>query len=328
MNKCRGCGAILQTINETLEGYTKDENSELCERCFRIQHYHDYRRVLKTNQNFLPILEKINKSGELVIVVVDLFHTIPLDKIKNVLSNDIILVLTKRDILPYSLYEEKIIKYFEKEFSHVKKTIVVSSKNNYHYDKLYQAIKTYQKGNKTYVVGFTNAGKSTMINNLIYHYTDKKSHITTSLLPSTTLNTIEIKLNDNCTLIDTPGLLEEESMIHFLEGKDLKKIIPKKEIKPRIYQVHKNTYFKLDSIMRLQVISPGNIVFYFSNELKIERLFKEPKDISNYYAKELIVEKNKDIVFKGIGFIKVTENIKIKLWIKDNIKYYIRDSYI
>ena len=37
--KCLGCGAILQTDSIDKEGYTKNIDNDLCERCFRINHY-------------------------------------------------------------------------------------------------------------------------------------------------------------------------------------------------------------------------------------------------------------------------------------------------
>ena len=49
MNKCSGCGIFI-------------EKNDLCERCFRIKHYNDYKVVSKTNSDFIPILENINKT--------------------------------------------------------------------------------------------------------------------------------------------------------------------------------------------------------------------------------------------------------------------------
>jgi small GTP-binding protein len=93
-------------------------------------------------------------------------------------------------------------------------------------------IKEYKTDNNVYVVGYTNAGKSTLINKLLYNYSDTLPTITTSLLPSTTLNSIEIKLDDKLTLIDTPGLLEENTIDNFIDVSMLKKVTPKKAIKP------------------------------------------------------------------------------------------------
>ena len=39
MNKCLGCGTLLQNTDSSLEGYVKDLNNKYCERCFKITHY-------------------------------------------------------------------------------------------------------------------------------------------------------------------------------------------------------------------------------------------------------------------------------------------------
>ena len=77
MKKCKGCGAILQSENSSLEGFIKEENylkSEICERCFRIKNYGDYKFIDKTNLDFIPILKEIDKTNDLVVLVVDIFN--------------------------------------------------------------------------------------------------------------------------------------------------------------------------------------------------------------------------------------------------------------
>ena len=98
MNKCKGCGTLI-------------DNNDLCERCFRIKHYNDYKVVSKTNNDFIPILENINKTNDLVLLVVDLFNIDNLSLIRKYLKNDILLVLTKRDLLPKSVSFDKLYNY-------------------------------------------------------------------------------------------------------------------------------------------------------------------------------------------------------------------------
>ena len=101
------------------------------------------------------------------------------------LNNNIILILTKRDVLPKSVKDEKLLDYFNK-YNFIDK-LVISSNKNYNFDELMSKINLYKKSKNVYVVGYTNAGKSTMLNKIIYNYTDLKNTITTSILPSTTL---------------------------------------------------------------------------------------------------------------------------------------------
>ena len=73
MNKCHGCGIVLQNEDINKLGFTKNINSDLCERCFRIKHYNDYKRVIKDNETAIPrisyIYIKINKPNVATISV-------------------------------------------------------------------------------------------------------------------------------------------------------------------------------------------------------------------------------------------------------------------
>ena len=70
MNNCLGCGSKLQSIDSSKEGYIRENNisSKLCERCFRIRNYGEYKTVVKDNNDFEPILKKIGTTNSLVIL--------------------------------------------------------------------------------------------------------------------------------------------------------------------------------------------------------------------------------------------------------------------
>ena len=96
------------------QGYTKNISNNLCERCFRIRNYNEYKTVIKDNNDFIKILKQIDKTNDLVVLVVDLFNINKnLEQIKEYINNDILLVLTKRDILPKSCYDKKLMEYFD-----------------------------------------------------------------------------------------------------------------------------------------------------------------------------------------------------------------------
>ena len=147
MNKCIGCGSILQSNDKNELGYRNNINNNLCERCFRIKHYNDYKLVSKSNDDYINILKSINKD-DLVVLVVDLF-SIPknLNDISKYIDNDILLVLTKRDLLPLSVYDENLKEYFNKYNLNIKDTIIISSMNNYNFDLLLDKINYYNQIN-------------------------------------------------------------------------------------------------------------------------------------------------------------------------------------
>lgn len=326
MIKCLGCGSILQSKDRNLEGYTTKENATYCERCFKIKNYGEYKSIVKDNNTFINILKEVNKSNSLVLLVVDIFN-LPenFDIITTNINNPILLVLTKRDLLPKSIYEERLLEYMDNYKLNLLDKVIVSSNNNYQLDELINKIKTYKNNDRVYVVGYTNAGKSTLINKLIYNYSNNLPTITTSLLPSTTLSSIEIEFDDSLTIIDTPGILGENSIDNFIDIKTLKRITPKSTIKPITYQIKTKQYIIIDNLLKLS-LQNNNITIFVSNNLKVERYFKDKE--MELEKRVLEVEANNDLVISGLGFIKFTKKEKIEISLVKGVKVYTRKSFI
>ena len=322
MAKCQGCGAVLQNSSEDKEGYTNNLENKLCERCFKIVNYNEYRFTAKNNEYYLNILNNIQKTNDLVLLVTDFLNTIDLETLN--ITNPIILVLAKRDIIPRSLDEDKLLKTISSKLNIIDK-IIVGTTNNYNLDLLMDKIEKHKQSKNVYVIGYTSAGKSTLINKIIQNYGKVKTKITTSILPSTTLDLIDVKINDNLTIIDTPGLLDEGSMILNTPGEILNKIMPKKEIKPVTIQVKKDQTIIVQNIFKLEVTGKTNLTFYMSNDLKIERYFKKIENLNNYHKYQIDILPNTDIVIKGLGFIKATKECKATLYLDEKIKYIIKE---
>lgn len=312
MTKCTGCGIEIES------------DKAVCERCFRIIHYNEYTIVNKNNEDFLPILKAINASQDLVLLVADLFSLGDLSFFRKYLSNDILLVLTKKDILPKKIYEQKLLDY---DYGiHPVDKIIISSKKNYHFDELLEKIKKYQHSKNVYVVGYTNAGKSTMINKLLSDYSSNTTSITTSPLPSTTLNQIEIPLDETLTLLDTPGLLEKGNLLNLVSGEELKKIVPKKEIKPITYQVKGKQIFVIDHYAQIE-IENMNVTFYLSNQLELKRYYKEQQILPEFSTYEIKVN-HEDIVISGLGFMKCSGKGNVVVYTLNGVDVYTRKSLI
>ena len=236
--KCLGCGIVLQTDNVLYPGYTSNLDNDFCQRCFRIQNYGDYQLVTSNNLDFIKVLEAVGETNDLVLYVTDLLDLEEdFNTIRNIISNKMILVLNKMDVFPKSVKEEKLINYFKDYNITFDEIIPVSSKTEFNIDYLYKRIKFFQTSKNVYVVGRTNAGKSSLINSLIRKYSESNDSLTMSPLPSTTLSTLSININEYLTLIDTPGLIDSTSIVNMVDVDLVKKISPKKRIKPHTYQL-------------------------------------------------------------------------------------------
>ena len=65
---------------------------------------------------------------------------------------------------------------------------------------------------------------------MLKNYGEKMGKITTSNLPSTTLDLIKININEDLNLYDTPGLLDNGSLVLEASKEILKKEILLKEL--------------------------------------------------------------------------------------------------
>ncbi len=334
MNKiCRGCGALFQSNNPELEGFIKEENKEkstLCERCFKIRNYGEYQKITKKNDDFFEILKQINETGDLVVLVIDIFN---INKdIKEICSyfknNDVLVVLNKRDVLPLSVKINNLLAYVDRLGINYIDKLIISTAKNYNFDLLMNKINTYKKSKNVYAVGFTNVGKSSMINKIIYNYSDSILDVTTSILPSTTLSNVKVDVNENLTLIDTPGIIDDGSIMNYLEPEKLKKVLPRNEIRTITYQIRSKQSIFIEDLVRIDCEMSNNLTLYFSNKLDITREFNNSDKLRNLEKHELIVFENQDIVISGLGFIKVTDNGRIIIYTVPNVDVFTRPSLI
>ena len=159
--KCLGCGVELQDENMLLDGYTVNLENDLCQRCFRLKNYGEYQATTKTNEEYQQILEAVGKTKDLVVYVTDVLNVEQdLYDIRKFLPNKILLVLNKRDVIPKSVKDEKLIQYFKDKYDFFNDIVVVSCEKNMNIDHLLNRIKFFQVTKQVYIVGHTNAGKS------------------------------------------------------------------------------------------------------------------------------------------------------------------------
>ncbi|WP_373892873.1 ribosome biogenesis GTPase YqeH [Virgibacillus natechei] len=337
---CQGCGAAIQTSNPESAGYTPKSSlakeNVLCQRCFRLKHYNEVQDVSITDDDFLQMVSSIRNTDGLVVHVIDIFD-VDGSLIKSlpriIGDNPIVLVGNKVDLLPKSTNKRKLTQWLRSQAKEagvkVKDVFLISSKQGMGIEELTHQLENYRAEKDIYIVGTTNVGKSTFINRLIKQTSGENEVITTSYFPGTTLGFIEIPLDDNTSVIDTPGIVNKQQMAHYVSDKDLKLITPNKEIKPRIYQLNSSQTLFFGGLARLDFIKgeQTSFVCYFSNQLPIHRTKLENADelytnqvgdlLSPPNAKTLeslprltkstfrTTGDKTDIVFPGLGWVSI-----------------------
>lgn len=332
MNKtCAGCGSIMQSESPSLEGYINEkvyEKATLCERCFKLTHYGEA-NIINRNSDYKSLIEKINKENKSILYLVSALtlseNTLrPLKEIKT----KVYLVLTKIDLLPKSVKAKKLIEKIKEE-TLIKDIFVISAEKKLGVDEVLNKLEK-DKAGEVYVLGYTNAGKSTLINSLLGSV-GKKSFITVSSSANTTLELIKIKISENITVIDTPGFINKNSIIEYINHKEYKGIIPKKEIKPKIHILKPEFMIQLGEYLRIENNSKENakLIFYFKNELPLKKMRSIRNDrLKNLEKTHLIVEEGKDIVVEGLGYIKNCTNSDLDIYVINKNILSIRDKLI
>jgi 30S ribosome assembly GTPase len=361
---CFGCGVKIQTENSEEIGYAPQSSLEkeqiICQRCFRLKHYNEIQDVHLTDDDFIKILNQIGKNKGLIVKIVDIFDFngswLP-GLHRFVGNNDVILIGNKVDLLPKSVKPNKVINWMKYEAKQLGlkpiDVFLVSAAKGHHIKETAAAIDDLRNGQDVYVVGCTNVGKSTFINRIIKEVTGTGDVITTSHFPGTTLDIIEIPLDDEKSLIDTPGIINHHQMAHYVDKRDLKVITPKKEIKPKVYQLNEGQTLFFGGLARFDYITGGrkSFVVHLSNELLIHRTKMENAD--ELYRKHvgemltpprqeqldtfpelvrhefMIKEDKTDIVFSGLGWVTVNEaGVKVAAHVPKGVQVMIRKSII
>ena len=329
MKRCRGCGAVLQTEDRTLPGYTPKAENDYCQRCFRLIHYDDLTVSMRTGIDPDLVLEEIRRLDALVLWVVDLFDfeagMIP-GLSRRLDNKDIILVCAKRDILPDTLNHEKIARFvfgrLREMGIQVKGLVLTSKLQSEGIEEVRNAVRMSYAGRPVVVMGRANSGKSTLLNHLL-----GEEVLTSSRYPGTTLEFNHMEI-DGIDYIDTPGIEIGDSLLMEVREEDLKTILPARMIKPQGYQVNKDQSFAIGGLARIDLTEcdHASCVFYLSDKLSIHRSKLQGADAlwEKHYGElftpvplqnefhTTTIRKNMDkmdIVIEGLGWASVSGQI-------------------
>jgi 30S ribosome assembly GTPase len=328
IKKCSGCGVELQNINKNRIGYTPKNLFDVnyCERCFKIINYNDA-KIVTLDKEEKDIIDIINNKAKYVLFLIDVLN-INSDTVNTFKKIKISksLIVSKYDLLPKSVNKNKIKEWLKNEYDINDNIMFCSALKNIN---LRPIVDYLEKNNikTTYVLGYTNSGKSTLINSIFNKYQDNKSMITTSLIPNTTLDFIKLKVNENLTLIDSPGFIQK-SYIKLNNDIDLlKKLNTKSTIKPITIQIKEDMLINIDNKVIIRNLTGNNsMTFYLPNEIPVNKTFKY-KVINGFEKNIYDLDEEIDIVIKGFGFINVKKACELEISTTNHNIIEIRNSF-
>lgn len=330
--KCIGCGSILQSENVDKEGFVKSsvyDKSEYCERCFKIIHYGEY-SVLDKKIDTDGIVRNINSDriASIAFLIDPLNITEGIKKYISRFKGRKYLLITKKDILPRSLKEKKLIEYVKNNIYNTEDIMCISSIKRYNIDNFLNKI---NKDNvrRIYIVGFTNSGKSTFINSILSSIS-RKPVITTSSIPNTTASFITMKLSNKLTIVDTPGFIDSNAIYNFMDYNKISKLYPKKEIKVKTFQTRSTFSVVINDILRIENTGSklNSFSFYMTDKLRYEKIKAKNSKLKTLPMVSYDITEPSDIVINGLGFIRVTKAGSVKIYALDSKMISIRKSMI
>jgi ribosome biogenesis GTPase YqeH len=262
----------------------------LCERCWNLRNRSKAVSVSVTAEYFREVVAPIKelKTRPLIIKMVDLFdfHGSFIPHFRKYIGNNrVLIVASKFDLLPKGVHPERIRIWVANEarkFGIDPVGVALISKNGFGIRELADQLEFYREGGDVYIMGSANVGKSTFINMLIDIFKGPKDKkVTVSPVPGTTLNFLSLPIGSHSFLYDTPGIITSKQIYNYLAADELKKIMPKKQIRPSVYRIAPGTTLLLGGLARLDYLEGPPLAYFTlfaSNEIYIHKTSIERAD--------------------------------------------------
>lgn len=366
--QCIGCGAFIQSENKDQMGYLPKSAFEkglakgefYCQRCFRMRHYNEVQDLQIDDNVFLDKLNEIASDHAFVILVVDIFDvegSIISGLSRFIGQQPFIVAANKFDLLPKVTRKSKVKDWIRQIMNrhqlYPQDVILTYGSKASGIEELVAVIEKEILERNIYIVGVTNVGKSTLINQLIFHFGGEKEVITTSNQPGTTLDMIEISLTENHSVYDTPGIIRRNQLAHYLSREDLIKVLPSKPIKPKTFQLKGPQTLFLAGLTRIDIQQAETescaVTLYVDRQLYIHRTKTEKADglyqehlgdllsppsagykdeFPELVAKDFRIQPKQDINISGLGWLTVNETVNIRVWLPKAVSVSRRPSII
>ena len=365
--QCIGCGAEIQTDHPDQPGFLPKKALEkgqggdgfYCQRCFRLRHYNELQDYKISDDYFLEQVSRIAEDPQAYVL-----HLIDICDIEGTLLHGIermtggcpfSVVANKVDLLPKSLKLNRIYTRLQallKDQGLYPQDILMMSAKQMHYldslrDYLTDLLQTYN----VYLVGVTNVGKSSLINQLLAGLGGDKELITTSNVPGTTLDFIDIPLTDDHFLVDTPGIIQKEQVTRYISKDSIKKVLPGQTLKPRSFQLQPGQTIFLAGLGRVDFLEGErtSFTYYVSNNLVLHRsktekandlylkhlgdLLSPPnqKDLEGFpelRSVDISLNSDQELAIAGLGWVSVNQKVTLRLYLPKPVSYAVRPALI
>ena len=244
--RCQSCGAILQADSKNKPGFISRAIVEngvpripYCNSCYdKMLALNSSELDHETDKDILKILKDAVATDSLIVWMVDLFTfngTLNPDVVKRVKKLPVLVIGSKRDLMPSLASDEMLIRYLDERFAEVGINPVaidlIGSEDSIDIQKKLELFGELRKGRDVYLIGELNSGKTTFINKMLKDYKNKtRWQVKSELYPGTNSNVLEIPLTNSSFFYELPDLSNSTSVFSKVELSVQKVITPKKEV--------------------------------------------------------------------------------------------------
>jgi len=369
---------------EEEEEEDQEEERVICQRCYKLMHYGQVEESLRpgwsedeflTPKRFQDLLSVIRTKRCVVVYLTDLFDfsgSLLWNLHKIVGDNPVMLAVNKMDLLPKDLSKDRALTWVHNECKRLglniprKHISIVSCKTGNGVDRVVRDMRHFARdiNGDIYVIGAANVGKSTFINHLLKGKESKGSKssrgkkVTTSPIPGTTLDFVKLDIGGTL-LVDTPGLILPHQLTISLDSKELKAVLPEKQIEHVTLRVGEGKSVLIGGLARLDMVEgkPFFFTFFISNKVKLHPTptNKAEEILQKHIGKlvfppfsedrlEALTQETvsheftihgagwkraaKDLHISGLGFIGVTGagTCKVRITAPKNVMVLMRDA--
>lgn len=244
--RCQSCGAILQIESKSKAGFISRAIVEngvpkipYCNSCYeKMLALNSSSLEHETDKDILKILKDAVATDSLIIWMVDLVTfngTLNPDVVKKVKKLDVVVVGSKRDLMPSFATDEMLIRFLDERFSDVGINPInidlIGNEDTIDIKNKLSKVGELRKGRDVYLIGESGSGKTTFINKLLKDYQNKtRWQVKSEIYPGTNSNILEIPLTNSSFFYELPDLSNSTSVYSHVEPSVQKLITPKKEV--------------------------------------------------------------------------------------------------
>ncbi|NMB00938.1 MAG: GTPase RsgA [Firmicutes bacterium] len=345
---CQGCGAQIQSAEPNNFGFVPDhlltEDSILCQRCFRINHYgRDELGAVSAQDSLDSISAGVAWASGVVLVVdlIDFESGFPSELVSLVQDKPMILAVNKVDLIPKPTPLQEVefwVAQRLKDYGLPKvKVCLVSAVTGYGFPALADSILTL--GKKVIFAGVTNVGKSSVLQRLLQmrlggrKWTNTKP--TVSPYPGTTVSVSRWHCPGDLVLADSPGYVPVGRISDLVSSQQAVEIIPHRSLSSHLYPIKVGDLVVIKDLCAVECLEvkgeglligfTGSGVHWQKSSIKHGEKWLDPK-WQGYLVR---LRPREDLVINGLGWVSARKaEFKLRLSIPQQVEFSVRPNLI